>query len=167
MSDQVVIAKIGKTHGIKGALKLYSFTEDLKSLLKDQQAFLRFPNRDWQPLGDVGLHPHGDGLLITFPDLTNPEDARRYVNAELGVLRDALPEPEAGQHYWIDLKGLSVKNLEGAYLGDIDHLFETGANDVMVLRGGDRERLLPYVKHVIIAVDFPSRQMVVDWGDDW
>jgi 16S rRNA processing protein RimM len=165
MENLVIIAKIGKTHGVKGALKLHTFTEDPSSILDFQQWFLRFPRKEWQAAPEFKLIPHGSGFLIHFKTLTNPEDAQRYVNAELSVSRAELPEPEAA-HYWTDLIGLSVRNTEGAEFGQISQMMETGANDVMVLEG-ERERLIPYIKQVIVSVDLEAKEMVVDWGVDW
>ena len=75
-------------------------------------------------------------------------------------------------YYWIDLIGLSVINLEGVMLGKIDHLIETGANDVMVVHSEEQhasvagaERLLPWTATVVTRVDLENGVMTVDWKE--
>lgn len=161
----VLVAKLGRTHGVRGALKLHPFTEDPSSILDFKQWFMRLPRREWQPIRDFSLRPLGKGFLIHFKHLTNPEDAQRYVNAELAVPRTELPNSDEAP-YWIDLIGVHVRNTNGVEFGQIQEIMETGANDVMVIKG-KQEHLVPYLKQVIVSLDLPNKQMVVDWGADW
>ena len=81
--------------------------------------------------------------------------------------RDALPPPKPGEYYWVDLEGLRVETVEGMELGRIDHLFATGANDVLVVRG-ERERMIPFVQpEVVTGVDFDAGVVVVDWDPEF
>ena len=81
--------------------------------------------------------------------------------------RDRLPPPAPGEYYWADLEGLAVETTEGVPLGKVSHLFETGANDVMVVEG-ERKRLLPFVTgQYIVSVDFEAGRIVVDWDPDF
>jgi 16S rRNA processing protein RimM len=108
----------------------------------------------------------GGHIRIKFPGCDNPETARLYGNLLIGVTRDQLSALSLGEHYWSDLEGLAVTNKAGILLGKVSHLFSTGANDVLVVKG-DRERLLPYINDVVIEVDPEKNQMIVDWDADF
>lgn len=89
------------------------------------------------------------------------------MGCEIGICRDQLPAPGAGEYYWNDLEGLEVRNLQGESLGVVDHLMETGANDVLVVRG-ERERLIPFLQgQVVISVDLDEQRIQVDWDKDF
>ena len=90
------------------------------------------------------------------------------VGSDILVPRSALPETTApGEYYWADLIGLNVKTLDGVELGRIEQLFETGANDVIVVQG-ERERLLPYIwQQVVREVDLDAGRMLVDWDPEF
>ena len=87
--------------------------------------------------------------------------------AAIAVPRSELPPPPSGQYYWADLLGLLVVNREGESLGQVAEIFATGAHDVVVVRGGDRERLIPFVEPVVCEVDVQGARLVVDWGSDY
>lgn len=162
-----MVARVGRTHGVRGALKLYSLTEDPDSILSFQSWSIRQPGSAWRVAPAFSIDPRAGDFLIVFKDATDCDQAQRYVNAELGVLRtEFAPITNPNEYYWADLEGLQVINRQGEHLGMIDHLFETGANDVMVIRG-ERERLLPFVGAVVLTVDLQKREMVVDWELDW
>ena len=86
---------------------------------------------------------------------------------EIYVARSALPPPKPDEYYWVDLEGLDVKTTEGVALGQVSHLFSTGANDVVVVRG-DRERMIPFVQPDFVkSVDFEANVVVVDWDPEF
>jgi 16S rRNA processing protein RimM len=161
----VTVAQVGAVNGIRGELRLNIFSEDPASLVKYQTWYINF-GKGWQKAQPLSFRKVGSGLLIKFSDCDDRDLARRYTNALLAVSRDELPEPEAGEHYWADLEGMRVITTGNVELGVVDHLFETGANDVMVVKG-ERERLLPYIEQVIIKVDQQQRQITVDWDPDF
>ncbi len=83
------------------------------------------------------------------------------------MARSALPPPKPDEYYWVDLEGLDVKTTEGVALGQVSHLFSTGANDVVVVRG-DRERMIPFVQPDFVkSVDFEANLIVVDWDPEF
>jgi 16S rRNA processing protein RimM len=83
-------------------------------------------------------------------------------------LRDLLPPPAPGEFYWVDLEGLEVVTTESVLLGRVSHLFSTGANDVMVVKDGERERLVPFVQGPYVqSVDFDAGRIVVDWDPEF
>ncbi len=89
------------------------------------------------------------------------------MGCEIGIRRDQLPATEPDEYYWRDLQGMNVVTLDGEPLGIVDHLLETGANDVLVVKG-ERERLIPFlVDQVVVKVDLDMREIQVDWDKDF
>jgi 16S rRNA processing protein RimM len=84
-----------------------------------------------------------------------------------GAPRESLPAPAPGEYYWNDLIGLAVVNVQDQHLGRVKSLIETGANEVLVVVDGERERLLPFVEHVVKAVDVSGGTIRADWDSDW
>ena len=99
-------------------------------------------------------------------DVTDRDPAVATVGRDIGIVRELLPPNEPGEYYWHDLVGLQVANREGAELGRVVQLLDTGANDVLVVEG-DRKRLIPYVRGVYVdEVDLDDGRILVDWHVD-
>ena len=97
----------------------------------------------------------------------NREQAEQLTHAKIVVPREDLPPLPAGEYYWCDLLGLRVINLQGIEFGQIDQIFPTGANDVIVVKN-EKTRAIPYLKDkVVIEVDLQQGFMRVDWDADF
>jgi 16S rRNA processing protein RimM len=118
---------------------------------------------EWQEKALAVGSRHGKGVIARLADCENRDQARALMGCEIGIRRDQLPATAPGEYYWRDLQGLKVVTIEGEWLGMVDHLIETGANDVLVVKG-ERERLIPFVlDQVIVNVDLDKREIQVDW----
>jgi 16S rRNA processing protein RimM len=103
-----------------------------------------------------------------FPDATDRDAAEALKGLEIYAPRSALPPARPGEFYWADLEGLRVVTVEGADLGTVSHLFSTGANDVLVARDAERERMIPFVQpQYITAVDLEAGIVTVDWDPEF
>lgn len=161
--DDVTLGTISGVHGIKGWVKVFSYTDPREAIL------------DYQPwrLGEAGEavrieqgQRHGKTIIASLPGVDTPEQARTLVGQEIRVPRSALPDSGEDAWYWTDLLGLAVINREGQRLGTVTKMIETGANDVMVL-DGERERLIPFVKEQVVQrVDLEGGEIHVDWHAD-
>lgn len=161
----VVIGRLGRPHGINGWMRIISFTEPEESLLDYPDWFIERGDL-WEPIAPEDSKIQSGMILVKFPGCDNPEQARLYTNANIAITRDQLPALANDDYYWTDLEGLTVVNKQGAELGVIDHLFATGSNDVMVVKGVV-EHLVPYIKHVVLEVDLKNKRMLVDWEEDF
>lgn len=104
-----------------------------------------------------------DGQLIEDRDV-----AASLIGSEIQVDRSRLPEPEEGEYYWFDLVGLEVRNKESVLLGAVDSLTSNGAQDILVVKEGKRQRLIPLVVGPIVeSVDVDKGRIVVDWQPDF
>jgi 16S rRNA processing protein RimM len=109
---------------------------------------------------------HGKGIVAQLEGFDDRDQAAELLGIDIAVPRDQLPEAAEGEFYWADLEGLRVQALDGKELGRVDHLFETGSNDVMVVKG-ERERLIPFIDQVISEVDLDDGCITVDWDPDF
>jgi len=95
----------------------------------------------------------GERLLLQLDGCASRERAQHFTGSEVCVEREALPPPPPGEFYWWELEGLTVYTDTGECLGRVEEFFPTGSNDVLVVRKGQQETLLPFIKEVIVAVD--------------
>ena len=114
----------------------------------------------------------GKGLVALTDGIEDRTQAEELIGSEIWVDKDQLPNLEKGDYYWHQLEGLEVFNEAGEFLGEVSHLFETGANDVLVVKASeksidDMERLIPHVeKEIVLEIDLEERRILVAWGSD-
>ena len=167
--EMVVIGKIGSAYGIKGWVKVNSFTDPIDNILHYSSFYLRDPKATaaWSERKVVQGRVHGKGIVVQLQEISDRNQAELLRGLEIAVPRASLPAPDEGEFYWIDLLGMAVRNTDSVDLGVIDNFMETGANDVMVVKG-ERERLIPFVlDHVIKDIDLEHGVVVVDWDPEF
>ena len=163
---RILLGRVLGAFGVRGELKLHSFTDPVSMALK-YQPWLLVRNGVERELSGVRGRETNKGMVITIAGVDDRDAAEALADAEIWVPRSNLPKPKPGEYYWVDLEGLNVVNREGVEFGAVSYLFETGANDVMVVVG-DRERLIPYIaEQFIVDVDFDARRITVDWDADF
>lgn len=162
----VVLGRITGLFGLRGELKVASFTEPPEGICKYTPWLLKRGDAVTEQVVATGRRHGNAGVVVTLESVADRDGAQALIGAEVAVRRAQLPPPEAGRFYWFDLKGLKVETVTGVVLGEVDHLFETGANDVIVVHG-DRERLLPYTPEVVKDVDLAAGLMRVDWDPEF
>ena len=161
---RVLLGRIVGLHGVQGWVKLESWTEPRVRIFDYQPWLLDVAPGRTEEIRGVEGRPQGKGLIARLPGIDDRDIAATLVGRDIRVERAVLPDPAPGEFYWVDLEGLDVVTIEGVRLGQVSHLFATGANDVMVVRDGERERLLPYVQGSYVrSVDLALGRMVVDW----
>lgn len=109
---------------------------------------------------------HGEAVAAKFVGCDDRDRAAGFRGREVAVPRSEFPKPAENEFYWADLVGLRVVNTAGEDLGVVARVFETGANDVLVVEG-DRERLIPFIESVVQQVDLAGRTIRVDWDLDF
>jgi 16S rRNA processing protein RimM len=160
----IVIGRISGAYGVKGWVRISSFTVPPENLLAYQPWSVR-----GRQLDVVDAHVHGDGFVARIAGCDDRDAAARMAGSDLEVPAAALPALEEDEFYWRELIGLRVVNLADEYLGDVVGFMASGANDVMVLRtpGVKGERLVPFAGVTVRHVDRPAGRIVVDWGLDY
>ena len=164
---RILLGRVAGAFGVRGELKLESWTEPRSAIFKYQPWILRTPAGQESELSGVRGRDSGKHLVATFPDVTDRDVVEAMRGTEIYVARSALPPPNPDEYYWVDLEDLDVQTVDGVKLGQASHLFSTGSNDVLVVRG-DRERMVPFVMgDYVKSVDFDANLIVVDWDPEF
>jgi 16S rRNA processing protein RimM len=173
--EYIVVGKISSPYGIKGWVKLFSYTDPVENILQYQPWFIK-QQGIWKKVAIEQGRIHGKILVAHIETVNDRDSAEQLKGCEIAILRAQLPAAKPGEYYWIDLIGLQVINQQGIELGVVDHLMETGANDVLVVRGdtkqgnkhGESERLIPFVLDLFVkSVDLENKTIHVDWDADF
>ena len=166
MSDnerRILLGRIVGAFGIRGQIKIESWTEPRDAIFRYQPWILRDALGNEREYTGARGKESGKHLVATFPEVTDRNEVEAMRGTEIFVPRSALPPPKPGEFYWVDLEGFRVVTVEGVDLGTVSHLFSTGANDVLMVRG-DRERMVPFVEPDFVkSVDFDAGLITVDW----
>ncbi len=162
-SNLIAVGRINGTHGIRGQLRLHSYSGNLESLLAADQALLASSDGSRRPVRIKRAAQHSGKILLTLEGYDSINEASSLIGTELLLPRQQWPEPAADEYYWQDLIGLSVVTDSGELLGVLDEIMETGANDVYLVRNRQtgREYLLPAIARVISNVDLSAQQMII------
>lgn len=166
-SDTVVIGKIGAPYGVKGWVKITTYTDEIQGVF------------DYSPwlLGDElkeytvdQWRTHNKGVVAKLIGVESRDDAESIKNLEISIKAEQLPQLAGDDYYWRDLVGMQVVTEQGYDLGAVKELFETGANDVMLVKAnsndafGQKERMLPFLREQVIkTVDMQAKTIKVDW----
>lgn len=153
---------------MRGEVKLESWTEPRDAIFRYQPWTLRDAHGREREVSGVRGRETGKHVVATFPDVVDRTAAEALLGLEIHVPRDALPPAKPGEFYWADLEGLRVVTVDGVALGTVSHLFSTGANDVLVARDDERERMIPFVQpQYVTAIDLDAGVVTVDWDPDF
>jgi 16S rRNA processing protein RimM len=165
---RVLVGRIVGLYGVQGWLKIESWTEPRTQIFKYQPWLLEKAPGEVMEIAGITGRPQGKGLICQLPGVDDRDAAAALVGKDIHVARELLPPPAKDEYYWVDLEGLEVVTTEGVSLGRVSHLFATGANDVVVVRDGTRERLVPFVQGTYVrSVDLSGGRMVVDWDPEF
>lgn len=165
---RVLIGRIVGVYGVQGWLKIESWAEPRMKIFDYQPWLLSTESgSETQIVGAKGRQ-QGKGMVAQLPGIDDREQAAALIGMDIHVAREQLPPPGKDEYYWVDLEGLEVVTTEDVPLGRVSHLFATGANDVVVVRDGARERLIPFIQGSYVrSVDMSAKRMVVDWDPEF
>jgi len=164
----VVLGQLTSPHGIKGWLKVYAYTNPIDSIFNYPEWWVR-QGTSFKRYRVIQGRRQGKGLVVELEGVSDRNAAEALSQAEILMPKAELPALADDEYYWYELEGLAVFTRAGERLGRVSSLFETGANDVLVVRGDRdaidrRERLVPYLPgDVITEVDIDAGWMRVDW----
>lgn len=169
--DRVVLGRVHGLFGVRGWIKLYSYTAPPKNIL-DYSHWELFLDNEWQRMRVVSARSQGKGLVAQLAGaddlpITERDAAAQWLEADIAVLRSELPALSPGEYYGAQLIGLRVFTQNSNELGRVVDFMDTGANPVMVVRG-DREYLIPFIREmVILNVDLSAGAIDVDWDPEF
>lgn len=165
-TDWVIVGRFGRTHGIKGFIKVHSFTDPADNILRYTDWHARIANR-WEPLKILHLEVNASSILAQIEGYPEREQVASLTNAEIAISRTQLPSLEAGEYYWHELIGMEVINQQDQHFGKVIEIIPTGTNDVLVVEG-EKRQLIPYLPgRFIVEIDPSQRLIRVDWDMDF
>jgi len=188
----VVMGRIVAPYGVFGWLKVIPDTEAMDGLF-DYDTWWLGKGDDWREMVVETAKIHNDVIVVKLEGINDRDAALACKGKQIAVPRVDLPEPADNEYYWSDLIGLHVKNQQEVDLGVIIDVFETGANDVLVVKSttlgvlteaniqaekntalkesktkdASQERLLPFIASVVLEVDLKAKTMLVDWDENF
>lgn len=167
----IIMGRIVAPFGIKGWLKVHPFGDDPAAWGEMPQWWLAesddAPENAWKPMPLAGFKPHGAGWIVAFEGVNDRNGSEALVGRFIAAPRDALPVTDEDEYYWADLVGMEVRNKAEEVLGKVESLLSTGAHDVLQVREGETEHLIPFVAAYVLDVDETARVIRVDWEKDW
>lgn len=165
-SDWIVVGKFGRPQGLKGMVRVFSFTQP-KDNLYDYLPWHAEIDNCIIKLEMLELQHNNKFGLVKIAGFDNRELAERLTNIEILVAKDLLPALSADEYYWHELVGMTVVNINGVVLGKVQDMLATGANDVMIVEGENRT-LIPYVdEEFVVSVDDNKKLITVKWDEDF
>ncbi|MEI6207659.1 MAG: ribosome maturation factor RimM [Desulfuromonadales bacterium] len=159
--EMIPVGKISATHGIRGFLKLYSYSGNIESLECSETVFLKGKNGEFREFVLKNVSEHAGGFILRMDEFISIDQVQQFVGSELCLKRSQLPEPAENEYYWRDLIGLTVVTDQGLELGPVTDIFETGSSDIYVVHGTDKEYLIPAVAKVVSHIDIPGNRMII------
>lgn len=165
-SRVVGVGRISGVYGVKGWVKIFSYTTPRDNILSYSPWQICIDGK-WNAIDVIEGRSHGKGVVAHLNGYDDLESVRPLIHADIAVYRHQFPAASKGEYYWTDLIGLNVVTVDGVELGRVDHLMETGANDVLVVKDA-RDRLIPFIPdEVIVEIDMANRTIKVDWDPDF
>ncbi|MCK4833293.1 MAG: ribosome maturation factor RimM [Gammaproteobacteria bacterium] len=185
--EKVILGRITGVYGVKGWVKVFSYTDPKEAIVDYSPWFIRAESRNpdrrngapWTRVRLTAGKRHAKTVVVKLENCNDRDAAMSYVGTEIAIEKQQLEAlTEQNEYYWRDLIGLRVTNQQGIELGAVKSLMETGANDVLVVvsevepeAGGETEtveRLIPWtMNNAIISVDLEQKIIEVDWDPDF
>ncbi len=172
-NELYVLGKISGYYGVKGWLKIYSYTQPRENIVRYKNLKVKLAKGQWQDIRMDSGKAHGKGVVAHFSGYDNRDIAASLIGAELAVYRSEFKTAANNEYYWADLIDLNAVNLEGIELGQVKRLIETAANDVLVISPDQKDNakteiLIPFVvDHYVKSIDLDANTIIVDWPVSW
>lgn len=173
--NRIKIGQLRSAYGLNGWLWVYSNTEPMTNMFDYLPWWVETKN-GWQQLSVKRWKPHGKGLVVSLKGVSDRTAAEQLIGANIWIAKSQLPKADVDEYYWSDLKGLTVLGFDDsgqeAILGRIHEMFETGANDVMLVHAtadsvDAQERMIPWHSDIVQNVDLEAGRIYVNWGVDY
>jgi 16S rRNA processing protein RimM len=164
--QQINVGRISGVFGVKGWVKVFSFTDIRENILNYSPWMLK-KDSETRTFAVIDGKLQGKAVVAQLDGINNRDQAASLIGWDIFITPEQLPKAAKGEYYWSDLIGLNVETTQGIQLGIVDSLLETGANDVVIVKG-ERERVIPFLQgQTIVNIDLDYGRMIVDWDPDF
>ncbi|NRB23521.1 ribosome maturation factor RimM [Shewanella sp.] len=171
--EPVVLGKLGSSHGIKGWLKITTYTDSVEGIF-DYSPWLIKEQGEWREVKVLQWRFQGKAVVASLEGVETRDQAQMLTNCEIAVTPQQIETLPEDEFYWRDLIGCEVVNTKGYNMGKVQEIVETGSNDVLLVKAnakdgfGKAERMIPFVtEQFIIEVNLTEKQIIVDWDPDF
>ncbi|ACJ30449.1 MULTISPECIES: ribosome maturation factor RimM [Shewanella] len=171
--EPVVLGKLGSSHGIKGWLKITTYTDSVEGIF-DYSPWLLKEQGEWREVKVLQWRMQGKAVVACLEGVETRDQAQALTNCEIAVTPEQMEVLPEDEFYWRDLIGCEVVNTKGYNMGKVQEIVETGSNDVLLVKAnakdgfGKAERMIPFVTEQFIQkVDLTAKQILVDWDPDF
>ncbi|MDP3876801.1 MAG: ribosome maturation factor RimM [Methylobacter sp.] len=164
--QQISVGKISGVFGIKGWVKVFSFTDPRENILTYSPWLLKKGDES-KILNVIDGQLQGKTIVAQLDGINDRDQAASLMGWDVFIRQDQLPKIGKNEYYWSELIGLKVETIDGIQLGVVDSLLETGANDVIIVQG-ERERVIPFLQgQTITKIDLDAGIIIVDWDPEF
>jgi 16S rRNA processing protein RimM len=164
--QNITIGKISGVFGIKGWVKVFSYTDPMENILTYSPWLLKKGSQT-KTIDVIDGHLQGKTITAQLSGIDDRDQAAFLMGWDIFISPEQLPAAAEGEYYWSDLIGLNVETIAGIQLGVVDGLLETGANDVIIVHG-ERERVIPFILgQTVINIDLDVGKMIVEWDSEF
>lgn len=161
----IPLGAVGRPHGVRGELRIHRFNPESTLLLEVSEVWLR--------QGDVsrkirveGARPHGPFVLVWLEGVASREQAEALRGAEVCLPREALPPPDPGEVYHVDLVGMSARTADGTPAGEVVEVLSYPSAECLLVRSDEGDREVPLLEPYVAEVDLAARVIVVAFLED-
>ncbi|MDP4178006.1 MAG: ribosome maturation factor RimM [Bacillota bacterium] len=161
MKEMITIGQIINTHGLKGELKVYPLTDDIRRYRKLSKFFI-----DGIEKKVVWCKLQTDRVILKLEDINTIEEASNYKNKYIEVKREDAVKLEEGRFFIADIIGCSVIDTENVNFGTVYDVIKTGSNDVYWVKGQE-DLMVPALESVVVKIDIENKQIVIKPLEQW
>ncbi len=166
--DMVIMGRFGRPIGIQGQIKLFVFSKSQGNIEDYQPWHIKNSLGQWEIVKCKNIQQRNKFLAVNIANINSRETAQAFTHKEVAIERSVLPTLPEGEYYWRDLIGMNVINKEKYKLGTVTELLETGANDVLIIKSGDKQYLVPFlIDKFVINISREEKLITVDWDKNF
>jgi len=162
---KLLVGKINGFFGVQGWIKIFSYTEPRKNILKYQPWYF-IDDGTYKAIEMTTGRKQSKTIVAHLKGIDNKDQAVQLIGKSLYIDKDQLPQLDDNEHYWHELVGFRVINKDGIDLGVADYLVDTGSNNVLVIKG-NKEYWIPYIEPYLVSIDKKNRVINVDWDENF
>ena len=164
-NKKLLVGKINGFFGLQGWVKVFSYTNPRTNILNYSPWSIKVDG-NFQSIDIANGREQSKTIVAHIKGIDNREDSQKFIGQDIYINKEQLPELMQGEYYWHELIGFDVINKDEEQLGTVDYFVETGANDVLVVKG-KKEYWIPYIEPFLVSIDSKNNKILVDWDKDF
>jgi 16S rRNA processing protein RimM len=164
-NKKLLVGKINGFFGLQGWVKVFSYTNPRTNILNYSPWSIKVDG-NFQSIDITSGREQSKTIVAHIKGIDNREDSQKFIGQDIYINKEQLPELTQGEYYWHELIGFDVINKDEEQLGTVDYFVETGANDVLVVKG-KKEYWIPYIEPFLVSIDSKNNKILVDWDKDF